>query len=69
MRTFLSDRGNEGGHGRRCTTLIVCRTDRFDRRGMGAVGRMLDEFDRRGRGSSPCPRALGENGIMVRPAE
>lgn len=29
------------------TTLGVWKTDRFDRRGMGAVGRMLDEFDRR----------------------
>ncbi|MFF7308676.1 recombinase family protein [Streptomyces sp. NPDC008137] len=28
-------------------TLGVWKTDRFDRRGMGAVGRMLDEFDRR----------------------
>lgn len=28
-------------------TLAVWKTDRFDRRGMGAVGRMLDEFDRR----------------------
>ncbi|WP_328896004.1 recombinase family protein [Streptomyces sp. NBC_00236] len=28
-------------------TLCVWKTDRFDRRGMGAVGRMLDEFDRR----------------------
>ncbi|MFJ9939051.1 recombinase family protein [Streptomyces erythrochromogenes] len=28
-------------------TLGVWRADRFDRRGMGAVGRMLDEFDRR----------------------
>lgn len=28
-------------------TLGVWRVDRFDRRGMGAVGRMLDEFDRR----------------------
>lgn len=26
-------------------TLGVWKTDRFDRRGMGAVGRMLDEFD------------------------
>ncbi|MFC7910639.1 recombinase family protein [Streptomyces nigra] len=31
----------------RSRTLAVWRTDRFDRRGMGAVGRMLDEFDRR----------------------
>jgi DNA invertase Pin-like site-specific DNA recombinase len=31
----------------RVRTLCVWRTDRFDRRGMGAVGRMLDEFDRR----------------------
>ncbi|MEU9911673.1 recombinase family protein [Streptomyces sp. NPDC051001] len=31
----------------RSKTLGVWRTDRFDRRGMGAVGRMLDEFDRR----------------------
>lgn len=29
------------------TTLGVWKTDRFDRRGMGAVGRRLDEFDRR----------------------
>ncbi|MEU9560365.1 recombinase family protein [Streptomyces fumanus] len=28
-------------------TLGVWKTDRFDRRGMGAVGRLLDEFDRR----------------------
>lgn len=28
-------------------TLAAWKTDRFDRRGMGAVGRMLDEFDRR----------------------
>lgn len=28
-------------------TLTVWKTDRFDRRGMGQVGRMLDEFDRR----------------------
>lgn len=28
-------------------TLGVWKTDRFDRRGMGAVGRVLDEFDRR----------------------
>lgn len=28
-------------------TLGFWKTDRFDRRGMGAVGRMLDEFDRR----------------------
>ncbi|MEW1633754.1 recombinase family protein [Streptomyces sp. NPDC093801] len=28
-------------------TLGVWKTDRFDRRGMGAVGRMLDEFERR----------------------
>lgn len=28
-------------------TLAVWKTDRFDRRGMGAVGRMLDEFDMR----------------------
>ncbi|WP_319144894.1 recombinase family protein [Streptomyces sp. WI03-4A] len=28
-------------------TLAFWKTDRFDRRGMGAVGRMLDEFDRR----------------------
>lgn len=28
-------------------TLGVWKTDRFDRRGMGAVGRRLDEFDRR----------------------
>lgn len=28
-------------------TMIVWKTDRFDRRGMGAVGSMLDEFDRR----------------------
>ncbi|MGW6573151.1 recombinase family protein [Streptomyces sp. NPDC054945] len=28
-------------------TLGVWKADRFDRRGMGAVGRMLDEFDRR----------------------
>lgn len=28
-------------------TLGVWKTDRFDRRGMGAVGRMLDEFDKR----------------------
>ncbi|QFR00018.1 recombinase family protein [Streptomyces phaeolivaceus] len=28
-------------------TLCVWRADRFDRRGMGAVGRILDEFDRR----------------------
>lgn len=28
-------------------TLAVWKTDRFDRRGMGAVGRILDEFDRR----------------------
>lgn len=28
-------------------TLGVWKVDRFDRRGMGAVGRMLDEFDRR----------------------
>ncbi|MFE9935225.1 recombinase family protein [Streptomyces hirsutus] len=28
-------------------TLGVWKTDRFDRRGMGSVGRMLDEFDRR----------------------
>ncbi|MFM9680483.1 recombinase family protein [Streptomyces brasiliscabiei] len=28
-------------------TLCVWKADRFDRRGMGAVGRMLDEFDRR----------------------
>src|SRR5690606_40039290 len=27
--------------------LAFWKTDRFDRRGMGAVGRMLDEFDRR----------------------
>ncbi|MFD5816806.1 recombinase family protein [Streptomyces sp. NPDC127038] len=32
----------------RSRTLGVWKTDRFDRRGMGAVGRMLDEFDRRG---------------------
>ncbi|WP_169791039.1 recombinase family protein [Streptomyces katrae] len=31
----------------RSKTLGVWKTDRFDRRGMGAVGRMLDEFDRR----------------------
>ncbi|MFI7299801.1 recombinase family protein [Streptomyces sp. NPDC050121] len=31
----------------RSRTLGVWKTDRFDRRGMGAVGRMLDEFDRR----------------------
>ncbi|MFJ9663716.1 recombinase family protein [Streptomyces sp. NPDC101219] len=31
----------------RSRTLAVWKTDRFDRRGMGAVGRMLDEFDRR----------------------
>ncbi|MET8856296.1 recombinase family protein [Streptomyces sp. NPDC004579] len=31
----------------RSGTLAVWKTDRFDRRGMGAVGRMLDEFDRR----------------------
>ncbi|MFJ5549566.1 recombinase family protein [Streptomyces sp. NPDC093225] len=29
-------------------TLAVWKADRFDRRGMGAVGRLLDEFDRRG---------------------
>ncbi|MFE5891296.1 recombinase family protein [Streptomyces sp. NPDC056462] len=28
-------------------TLGVWKTDRFDRRGMGAVGRLLDEFERR----------------------
>lgn len=28
-------------------TMAFWKTDRFDRRGMGAVGRMLDEFDRR----------------------
>lgn len=28
-------------------TLAVWKTDRFDRRGMGAVGRMLDDFDKR----------------------
>ncbi|PJM94421.1 hypothetical protein CG719_19555 [Streptomyces sp. CB01373] len=28
-------------------TLGVWKADRFDRRGMGAVGRLLDEFDRR----------------------
>ncbi|WP_326792060.1 recombinase family protein [Streptomyces sp. NBC_00841] len=28
-------------------TMAVWKTDRFDRRGMGAVGRMLDEFDQR----------------------
>lgn len=28
-------------------TLAGWKADRFDRRGMGAVGRMLDEFDRR----------------------
>ena len=28
-------------------TMGVWKTDRFDRRGMGAVGRMLDEFDKR----------------------
>ncbi|MFD6495938.1 recombinase family protein [Streptomyces sp. NPDC060188] len=31
----------------RSRTLGVWKTDRFDRRGMGAVGRMLDEFERR----------------------
>ncbi|MFI8358722.1 recombinase family protein [Streptomyces sp. NPDC085612] len=31
----------------RSKTLGVWKADRFDRRGMGAVGRMLDEFDRR----------------------
>lgn len=31
----------------RSKTLGVWKTDRFDRRGMGAVGRLLDEFDRR----------------------
>jgi site-specific DNA recombinase len=31
----------------RSKTLAFWKTDRFDRRGMGAVGRMLDEFDRR----------------------
>ncbi|MFI6939568.1 recombinase family protein [Streptomyces sp. NPDC050418] len=31
----------------RAKTLGVWKADRFDRRGMGAVGRMLDEFDRR----------------------
>ncbi|WP_406113851.1 recombinase family protein [Streptomyces sp. NBC_01014] len=31
----------------RSKTLGVWKTDRFDRRGMGAVGRMLDEFGRR----------------------
>jgi site-specific DNA recombinase len=31
----------------RSRTLAVWKTDRFDRRGMGAVGRMLDEFEKR----------------------
>jgi site-specific DNA recombinase len=31
----------------RSKTLAVWKTDRFDRRGMGAVGRMLDEFEKR----------------------
>jgi DNA invertase Pin-like site-specific DNA recombinase len=39
-------------------TLAFWKTDRFDRRGMGAVGRMLDEFDRRGAGMVSVTESL-----------
>src|SRR5690606_17844158 len=38
--------------------LAFWKTDRFDRRGMGAVGRMLDEFDRRRAGLVSVTEAL-----------
>ncbi|MFF4952292.1 recombinase family protein [Streptomyces chattanoogensis] len=47
VRRLEFEKATEAVFDGRSKTLAFWKTDRFDRRGMGAVGRMLDEFDRR----------------------